>query len=219
MRLSRRAGDGPGRRSATTCSASCARRSRSRATSDGAFDVTVGPLSLLWRQRAAPGCAAGRRAPCRGARARRPRQAGARRARGRSGCGTPGMQLDLGRHREGLRRRRSRRSCSRSAASRARSSPPAATSSSRIAPPDREGWRVAVASIEGADRPPAGLRHAAQRRGLHVRRRRAVRRRRRRPLLAHLRSAHRPGADRPPQRDGRGAQRDDVRRAWRRRCR
>jgi FAD:protein FMN transferase len=130
--------------------------------SGGAFDVTVGPLSVLWRH------------------ARRVRElpAAASVAAARALVGpdkleldeqrrtvrltTPGMQLDVGGIAKGFAADEAAAVLSRhgiGAALVAAGGDIVATGP----PPGRDGWRVAVASIEGADRPAGylSLRDAA----------------------------------------------------------
>ena len=131
--------------------------------SDGAFDVTVGPLSVLWRHARRQG--------------QLPDAADLAAARALVGhdklaiddrrqtvtLTTKGMQLDLGGIAKGFAADQAAAVLRRRGIERAL----VAAGGDIVvgdAPPGREGWRIAVASIEGADRPPAGfitLRNAA----------------------------------------------------------
>jgi len=136
---------------------------RFAAASDGAFDATAGRLSLLWRE----------------ARRRQALPDAARLAAARSQVGTdkleldearrtvrlrvPGMQLDLGGIAKGFAADEAAellRRCGVHSALVAAGGDIVAMAP----PPGTQGWRVAVAAIDGADRPPAGyltLRDAA----------------------------------------------------------
>ena len=187
--------------------------------SDGAFDVTGGPVESAVAAGAPPAGAA------RCGRASRPRGRWSGRtkleldeARRTVRLRRPGMQLDLGgiakgfaadeaaaraapsRHRQrarGRRRRHRRRGRRR----------PARTAGGSRSP-----------RIEGADRPPAGyltLRDAAVSTSGDAEQFMVVGRR---PPFAHLRSPHRAGADRPEQRTVVAAK-GRRRMRWRQRCR
>lgn len=129
--------------------------------SDGAFDVTVGPLSLLWRQARRQGQLpdAGRLATARGVVGRDKLEIDEQRRTVR--LLKPGMQLDLGGIAKGFAADEAAvtlRALGIRSALVAAGGDIVATE----APPGRPGWRVAVAAIEGND--PAGfvtLRHAA----------------------------------------------------------
>lgn len=154
MAVSRRAG-GPAVRVSEDLFRVLSAAQRISAVSDGAFDATAGPLSLLWRE----------------ARRRQalpdPRRLAAARAlvgsehleldaeRRTVRLRVPGMQLDLGGIAKGfaadeaalvLRRCGIRRALVAAGGDIVVTSPPPGTS----------GWRVAVASLGGADRAPAG---------------------------------------------------------------
>ena len=97
MQVSRQIGRRAGAGQRRSVPRPATRRSGSRAASDGAFDVTVGPLSLLWRE------ARRRQAPARSgahrgrAGAGRAREAGTRRGdAGPCRLRVAGMQLDVG---------------------------------------------------------------------------------------------------------------------------
>jgi thiamine biosynthesis lipoprotein len=154
MRLSRRSGGGPVEVSGDLFRVLRAAQQIAR-DSAGAFDVTVGPLSVLWRH----------------ARRQRELPDGERLTAARALVGhdkleldersrtvrlrEPGMQLDLGGIAKGF--------AAEEAATvlRQHGIEPAliAAGGDIVAmqpPPATDGWRIAVASIEGADRPPAG---------------------------------------------------------------
>jgi thiamine biosynthesis lipoprotein len=136
---------------------------RIAAASDGAFDVTAGRLSLLWRE----------------ARRRQALPDAGRLATALSQVGTKaleldetrqtvrlriaGMQLDVGGIAKGFAADEAAallRRCGIESALVAAGGDVVAMA----APPGTKGWRVAVAAIDGADRPPAGyltLRDAA----------------------------------------------------------
>jgi FAD:protein FMN transferase len=160
MRLSRHSGAGPLEVSDDLFRVLRAAQQIAR-ESDGAFDVTAGPLSLLWRQARRQG--------------RLPDGERLTAARALVGCDKleldaqrrtvrllePGMQLDLGGIAKGF-------AADEAAATlRAHGIQRALIAAggdivAMEAPPDRPGWRVAVAAIEGHD--PAGfvtLRNAA----------------------------------------------------------
>lgn len=131
--------------------------------SDGAFDATAGPISLLWRE----------------ARRRQAPPDPARLAAARALVGTAklelndqrrtvrlrmaGMQLDLGGIAKGFAADEAAavlRRCGIASALVAAGGDVVAMAP----PPGAVGWRVAIAALEGADRPPAGyltLRDAA----------------------------------------------------------
>jgi thiamine biosynthesis lipoprotein len=131
--------------------------------SDGAFDVTAGPLSVLWRQ----------------ARRQNVLPDGERIAAARALVGhakleldetrrtvrlrRPGMQLDLG----GIAKGFAADQAAAVLAARGLTRALVAAGGDIVAgdpPPGAAGWRIAVASLEGADRPPSGylaLRNAA----------------------------------------------------------
>jgi thiamine biosynthesis lipoprotein len=131
--------------------------------SDGAFDVTVGPLSVLWRH----------------ARRRGELPDAAEIAAARALVGhdkltideghrtvtltTKGMQVDLGGIAKGFAADEAAAVLGRCGIDRALVAA-GGDIVVRDPPPGREGWRIAVASIDGADRPPSGfitLRNAA----------------------------------------------------------
>ena len=162
MRLSRRSGGGPVEVSDDLFRVLRASQEIAR-ESDGAFDVTVGPLSVLWRQ----------------ARRQGELPDGERLAAARALVGhdklelderrrtvrllEPGMQLDLGGIAKGFAADEAAAILAQRGIARAL----IAAGGDIVAtqpPPGHEGWRIAVASIDGADRPPAGyltLRNAA----------------------------------------------------------
>lgn len=160
--VSRRSGNGAMTVSADLFRVLAAGQRFARA-SGGAFDVTAGPLSLLWRE----------------ARRRQALPAPERLAAARAAVGRdkllldaarrtvvltqPGMQLDLGGIAKGFAADEAAAVLRRCGV---RSALVAAGGDIVVmaAPPDAPGWRVAVASIEGPGRPPAGfltLRDAA----------------------------------------------------------
>jgi thiamine biosynthesis lipoprotein len=162
IRLSRQSGGGPVEVSDDLFRVLRAAQRVAR-ESDGAFDVTVGPLSVLWR------------------RARRVRElpdaASIAAARALVGADklelddrrrtarltASGMQLDLGGIAKGFAADEASAVLKRigvQAALVAAGGDIVATGT----PPGKDGWRVAIASLEGADRAPAGfvdLRNAA----------------------------------------------------------
>jgi FAD:protein FMN transferase len=162
MQVSRRSGGGPIEVSDELFRVLRAAQQIAR-ESDGAFDVTVGPLSVLWRQ-----------ARRHGELPDEARLAAARALVGRDKLElddrrrtvtltSPGMQLDLGGIAKGF-------AADEAAAVLARCGIARALIAAggdivvREPPPGRDGWRIAIASIGGADRPPAGyitLRNAA----------------------------------------------------------
>jgi len=131
--------------------------------SDGAFDVTVGPLSVLWRHARREG-ALPDAADLAAARARVGRDKLAIDDRRRTvTLTTKGMQLDLGGIAKGFAADEAAAVLGRCGIDRALIAA-GGDIVVRDAPPGRDGWRIAVAAIEGADRPPAGfitLRNAA----------------------------------------------------------
>jgi len=162
MQLSRRSGTGPIAASDDMLRVLRAAQQIAR-ESHGAFDVTAGPLSLLWRQARRQGTL--------------PDAEGLAAARARVGYDqleldderktvrlrNAGMQLDLGGIAKGFAAEEAAALLTERGITRAL----IAAGGDIVAtdrPPDREGWRVAVVSIDGAGRPPAGyvtLRHAA----------------------------------------------------------
>lgn len=131
--------------------------------SGGAFDVTAGPLSMLWRQ-----------ARRQNALPDADRIGAARALVGHAKLALdeprravrllqPGMQLDLG----GIAKGFAADEAVAVLATRGVPRALVAAGGDIVAgepPPGADGWRVAVASVDGADRPPAGylaLRHAA----------------------------------------------------------
>ena len=162
MRLSRRSGGGPVEVSDDLFRVLRAAQQIAR-ESAGAFDVTVGPLSVLWRH----------------ARRQGELPDGERLAAARALVGhdklelderrrtvrllEPGMQLDLGGIAKGFAADEAAAILAQRGIARAL----IAAGGDIVAtqpPPGHEGWRIAVASIDGADRPPAGyltLRNAA----------------------------------------------------------
>ncbi len=131
--------------------------------SDGAFDVTVGPLSVLWRhaRRQSELPAADQLAAARALVGRDKLQLDERRRMVR--LLQPGMQLDLGGIAKGFAAEEAAVLLERRGVARALIAAGGDIVATE-APPGREGWRVAVASLDGADRLPAGylaLRHAA----------------------------------------------------------
>lgn len=162
MRLCRRSGGGPVDISDDLFRVLRAAQRIARA-SDGAFDVTAGPLSVLWRQARRQGTL--------------PDGAGLAAARARVGHDKvalderrrtvrllqPDMQLDLGGIAKGF-------AADEAIATLLRLGIGSALVAAggdivvSAAPPGANGWRVGVAALEGADRPPAGylmLRNAA----------------------------------------------------------
>lgn len=131
--------------------------------SDGAFDVTAGPLSVLWRQarrqNALPD--ADRIAAARALVGHTKLELDETRRTVR--LRQPGMQLDLGAIAKGFAADEAVAALATRGVTRAL----VAAGGDIVAgepPPGAEGWRVAVASVDGADRPPAGylaLRHTA----------------------------------------------------------
>ena len=129
----------------------------------GAFDVTVGPLSVLWRHAHRQGeLPDGERlAAARALVGHDKLELDERRRTVR--LLEPGMQLDLGGIVKGFAADEAAAILVQRGIERAL----IAAGGDIVAtqpPPGREGWRVAVASIEGTDRPPAGyltLRNAA----------------------------------------------------------
>lgn len=131
--------------------------------SGGAFDVTVGPLSVLWRRARRQGVL--------------PDDAHIAAARARVGYDKlvlderrrtvtltmAEMQLDLGGIAKGFAADEAAAVLGRCGIDRALIAA-GGDIVVREPPPGRDGWRIAVASIDGADRPPAGyitLRNAA----------------------------------------------------------
>jgi len=131
--------------------------------SDGAFDVTVGPLSVLWRhaRRRSELPAADHLAAARALVGRDKLELDERRRMVR--LLQPGMQLDLG----GIAKGFAADEAAMTLVQHGVASALIAAGGDIVAtqaPPGREGWRVAVASLDGADGTPAGyltLRHAA----------------------------------------------------------
>jgi thiamine biosynthesis lipoprotein len=130
--------------------------------SDGAFDVTVGPLSVLWRHarrvRELPDAASVAEARARVGRDKLQLDEQRHTVR----LTTPAMQLDLGGIAKGFAADEAAAVLTRrgiGAALVAAGGDIVATGP----PPGQRGWRVAVASIEGADRPAGylNLRDAA----------------------------------------------------------
>jgi FAD:protein FMN transferase len=131
--------------------------------SDGAFDVTVGPLSVLWRHarrvREMPDTAS--IAAARALVGPEKLELDDRRRTVR--LLTPGMQLDLGGIAKGFAADEAAAVLNRGGVETAL----VAAGGDIVAmgtPPGKDGWRVAIASIEGADSTPAGfvnLRNAA----------------------------------------------------------
>jgi thiamine biosynthesis lipoprotein len=162
MEVSRRSGGPPVRVSDDLFRVLSAAQQMARA-SGGAFDATAGPLSLLWRE----------------ARRRTSLPDPTRIAVARSLVGTDklelhdegrtvrlrvaGMQLDLGGIAKGFAADEAAAVLRRGGIERAL----VAAGGDVVAmnaPPGADGWRVAVAALDGADRPPAGyltLRDAA----------------------------------------------------------
>ena len=162
MEVSRRAGTGPVEVSDDMVRVVRAAQQIARA-SDGAFDVTVGPLSVLWRQARRQGALpdAGRLAAARALAGYDKLELDEKQKTVR--LLNAGMQLDLGGIAKGFAADEAALVLAQRGISRALI---AAGGDIVVTdpPPDREGWRVAVTSIEGADRPPAGyvmLRNAA----------------------------------------------------------
>lgn len=131
--------------------------------SDGAFDVTAGPLSLLWRQARRQNTIpdADRIAAARAlvGHAKLELDEARRSVRLRQ----PGMQLDLG----GIAKGFAADEAAAVLATRGMARALVAAGGDIVAgdpPPGAEGWRVAVASLDGADGAPSGhltLRNAA----------------------------------------------------------
>jgi thiamine biosynthesis lipoprotein len=125
------------------------------AASDGAFDVTAGPLSLLWREarrRQAPPDPA-RLAVARALVGREKLELNPRRRTVR--LRLAGMQLDVGGIAKGYAADEAAavlKQCGIRSALVAAGGDIVATA----APPGADGWRVAVASIDGPSHPPAG---------------------------------------------------------------
>jgi FAD:protein FMN transferase len=162
MRLSRRSGGGPVEVSDDLFRVLRAAQQIAR-ESAGAFDVTVGPLSVLWRQARRQGELPDS-ARLAAARALVGHAELALDERRRTVCLLkPGMQLDLG----GIAKGFAADEAAAILAQRGIESALIAAGGDIVAtgpPPGSVGWRIAVASIEGADRPPAGyltLRNAA----------------------------------------------------------
>jgi thiamine biosynthesis lipoprotein len=162
MRLCRQAGGGPVAVSDDLFRVLRAGQQFAR-ESDGAFDVTVGPLSVLWRHARRVGVLpdAERLAAARALVGHARLELDGRRRTVR--LRVAGMQLDLGGIAKGFAAdeaaavllRRGVRSALVAAGGDIVATGP---------PPGLQGWRVAVAAVEGANRPPAGyltLRHAA----------------------------------------------------------
>ena len=162
MAVSRRAGTGPVEISDDLLRVLRAAQRIARA-SHGAFDVTVGPLSVLWRQARREGMLpdAGRLTAARALAGDDKLEIDERQKTVR--LLKAGMQLDLGGIAKGFAADEAAAVLARHGISRAL----VAAGGDIVVtdpPPDREGWRVAVTSIEGVDRPPAGyvtLRNAA----------------------------------------------------------
>jgi thiamine biosynthesis lipoprotein len=123
--------------------------------SEGAFDVTVGPLSVLWRHARREGeLPDGERLAAAHA------VVGHEKVQLDEGRRTvrllaPGMQLDLGGIAKGFAADEAAAVLVQRGVDRAL----VAAGGDIVAtqpPPGRDGWRVAVGSIDGADRPPAG---------------------------------------------------------------
>ena len=165
------------------------RRSDWRRARGGAFDITVGPLSQLWRRArrqielpspadlAAARAVTGYTPPDAGSRARRRRLS--REA---------GHAARRRRDRQGLRRRRSAAACCVHGACTAHWSPWAATSPWARRRRTRAGWQVALAGLDPDRAAPGSPLARARRRRLHVGRCGAVGRDRRPALLPHRRS-------------------------------
>jgi thiamine biosynthesis lipoprotein len=152
--LSRRAGTGPVAVSADLFRVLAAAQTIARA-SDGAFDVTVGPMSVLWRQ----------------ARRRRQLPEGDRMAAARAHVGytkleldaaartaalrVEGMQLDLGGIAKGFAAGEAMRVLESNGIARALVAAGGDVVASD-APPGERGWTVAIGTIAGAE-PPAPI--------------------------------------------------------------
>ncbi len=182
--------------------------------SDGAFDVTVGPVVRLWRQ--APADAADAR----------PGEAGGGPAPWSAGrtCVLDekahtvqllkaGMQLDLGGIAKGyaadeglavLKKHGVMHALVAAGGDIAVSGPP----------PDADGWKIAIAPLQEDANTEGPYLVAARRGRVHVRRRGAVRRDRRQTLFAHCRSENGPRPGGPDERHGRGAARDHRRQPY-----
>lgn len=162
MRVSRQAGSGPVAVSDDLFRVLQAAQEIG-ARSDGAFDVTVGPLSVLWRHARRQGGMPDA-ADLAAARARVGRDKLTIDDRRRTvTLTTRGMQLDLGGIAKGFAADEAAAVLGRCGIDRALVAA-GGDIVVRDAPPGRDGWRIAMASIEGADRLPAGfitLRNAA----------------------------------------------------------
>lgn len=162
MRLSRRSGAGPVEVSDDLFRVLRAAQQINR-DSAGAFDVTVGPLSALWRQarRQSEWPEAERLGDARALVGHDKLELDDRSRTVR--LREPGMQLDLGGIAKGFAADEAAIVLTQRGIERAL----IAAGGDIVAtqpPPGAEGWRVAVAAIEGTDRPPAGyltLRNAA----------------------------------------------------------
>jgi FAD:protein FMN transferase len=152
--VSRQSGGGPVKVSADLFRVLSAAQRFARA-SDGAFDVTAGPLSLLWRE----------------ARRRQVVPDPARIAEARTRVGRDKLHLDPSRQTVRLRERGMQLDVGGIAKGFAADEAAAVLRRCEIrsaliaaggdivvmaAPPDAAGWRVAVASIDGPKHPPAG---------------------------------------------------------------
>jgi thiamine biosynthesis lipoprotein len=131
--------------------------------SDGAFDVTAGPLSVLWRQarrqNALPD--AGRIAAARALVGHTKLELDDARRTVR--LRQPGMQLDLGGIAKGFAADEAVAVLSARGITRALVAA-GGDIVARDPPPGADGWRIAVAALDGADRAPSGhlaLRNAA----------------------------------------------------------
>jgi thiamine biosynthesis lipoprotein len=162
MRLSRRSGGGPLEVSDDLFRVLRAAQQIAR-DSNGAFDVTIGPLSVLWRHARRQGELpdAGRLGAARALVGYHKLQLDEGRRTVR--LLVPGMQLDLGGIAKGFAADEAAAVLGQRGIDRAL----IAAGGDIVAtqpPPGRDGWRIAVASIDGGDRPPAGyltLRQAA----------------------------------------------------------
>ena len=187
-------------RSATTCSPCCPKAERSSELSDGAFDVTVGPVVQLWRQARGPHDCRTRtswRRRCAG----RLQEDGAR-PEGEDGATltVPGMQLDLGGIAKGYAADEALKVLTKHGITRALV---AAGGDIAVRTPPPGPARLADRHRPAARRQGEATAPAEERGRLHVRRRGAVRRDRRQALFAHRRSEDRPRPDRPAERDRR----------------